>query len=219
MSAEVFPPTYPNVDAARAAGEPWAQPRQSRLEAVVRVLTAAEDEWSMDGSDDGRLVCPCGEKVVDDDAMAHWATHVAPLVLAALDTPAPTETFDIPGPLVENRRAEVARRDQEAAWATYVPVVETCFLCGPEARERLAAVSKDDSIALCNGHWNRWLINFVGPYVEGEPPCSAHVIQDPYESTVLAEHEAGVARREFATLAEFWAAVNGKVGEFEGGAS
>jgi hypothetical protein len=33
------------------------------------------------------------------------------------------EVFDLPGPLLNNRRDEVARRDQEAAWATYAESV------------------------------------------------------------------------------------------------
>ena len=54
---------------------------------------------------------------------------------------------------------------------------EECFVCAGGT-----SAAKGDDIALCNGHWNRWLLTFVADPFAPEPPCGAHLIIEAEES-------------------------------------
>lgn len=54
------------------------------LELLTDALVTAGDKWSMDVEDDGSLTCPCGENMVEDDAMYHWSRHTAVDVIATI---------------------------------------------------------------------------------------------------------------------------------------
>lgn len=52
-----------------------------------------------------------------------------------------------------------------------------CFACDqPVLPMSSLGVSKTDNIALCNQHWNWWLIRWLN--ADDEPPCGARLITD-----------------------------------------
>lgn len=55
---------------------------------------------------------------------------------------------------------------------------EECRACAADGPFN---VDPDESLPLCNGHWNAWLARFLCLYPGHEPepaPCGAHLIQD-----------------------------------------
>lgn len=55
---------------------------------------------------------------------------------------------------------------------------ETCVACrSAEEPGTLVEVAETDDIALCDKHWARWVVTYVGSPFAPEPPCSAHLIE------------------------------------------